>query len=272
MSLAFHDLAALEARGVPFALATVVRAQGSSPQKAGRKMAIRADGSIVGTIGGGRVEREVIEVARRVIEARRPELVRYHLTQALGMCCGGEMEIFIDPGHVGRALAEVAGACGFAVVVVDERESWLTAERFPRAAELRLEEHLDAIEKIAWSPEDYVVVATHEHRIDEEIVHALIRRPLRFLGMIGSRRKAERFRLRLRRRGISEEAIARLTSPVGLNIGAETPEEIAVSISAQLISLRNAPVREEKARRWGEGVEAQIAAIAPSPHEEQGRG
>ncbi|RME00695.1 MAG: xanthine dehydrogenase accessory protein XdhC [Deltaproteobacteria bacterium] len=271
MTASFHDLAALEGEGRPFVVATVVRAQGSSPQKAGKKMAIRADGSIVGTIGGGRVEHEVIAAAREVLQKGTPRLVRYHLTRELAMCCGGEMEIFLDPvfpksrlvifgaGHVGRALAETAGRCGFAVTLVDDREEWLTPERFPTAEELRLEDPRDAIDRLPWSGGDFVVVATHEHRLDEEIVHLLLQRPLRFLGMIGSRRKVERFRQRLAARGLPEETLARLSSPVGLNIGAETPEEIAVSITAELIAVRNDHVRREKAKRWGtEGIDRNV--------------
>ena len=233
----------------PFVLATVVGTRGFTPRKATAHMLIAGDGETVGTIGGGAIEHEVIEHARRLFEGGGHETLTRHLTQELGMCCGGEMTVFLEAilpaprlhvfgaGYIAKPLAAIAAGCGFEVTVVDARPEWATSERFPTSA-LRVEDPEGVARALATAPEDSVVIVTHDHALDQRIVQALLRKPLRFLGMIGSIPKQRKFALRLRARGFSDEEIARLHTPVGLAIGAATPEEIAVSVLAQLIAVR----------------------------------
>jgi len=233
----------------PFVLATVVGTRGFTPRKAAAHMLIAADGATVGTIGGGAIEHEVIEHARRLFESGGHETLTRHLTQELGMCCGGEMTVFLEAilpaprlhvfgaGYIAKPLAAIAAGCGFDVTVVDARPEWATSERFPTSA-LRVADAEDVARVLETTPDDYAVIVTHDHALDQRIVQALIRKPLRFLGMIGSIPKQRKFALRLRARGFRDDEIARLHTPLGLPIGAATPEEIAVSVLSQLIAVR----------------------------------
>jgi xanthine dehydrogenase accessory factor len=234
-------------------LATVVEVVGSAPQVAGAKLLLLDDGRAVGTVGGGTFERCVLERAAELLASEsgpRTELWTANLTRDLGMCCGGEMRVFFErilgserlvifgAGHVGRALCSVAAAAGFAVTVVDEREALAIPERFPGAQEVICEDPEVVLPELVYDPATYCVVVTHDHPLDEKIVKALCSRPVRFLGLVGSRAKRNKFLMRLRAQGVTEEALARLRSPVGFDIGAVTPEEIAVSITAELVAIR----------------------------------
>jgi xanthine dehydrogenase accessory factor len=232
-----------------FVMATVIETRGFTPRKGGTRMLIAADGETWGTIGGGAIEREVLERAQALLAGETTTLIKRHLTQELGMCCGGEMSVFLEritaapelvvfgAGYIAKPLAAIAAGCGFDVTVVDDRAEWATEERFPGA---RL--HRGAPEDFAraWTTrgDEYAVVVTHDHGLDQRLVQALLERPLGFLGMIGSIPKQRKFMLRLRARGFTPEQIARLHTPLGIDIGAETPEEIAVSVVAQLVALR----------------------------------
>jgi xanthine dehydrogenase accessory factor len=246
----YAAIARWAAAGEVFVVATVVDTHGSAPQKAGAKLAVRAGGELVGTIGGGAIEKQVVETARELIAQREASrLLKTHLTHDLGMCCGGAMTVFLerhDPGprlvlfgagHVHRAAAEVGAQVGFRVLVIDEREEWLTELRFPRAERL-LEDPAIAAGRLALEPRDFCCVATHDHALDERVVKALAPRPLAYLGMIGSERKGLRVRERLAQQGVAEAAIDRVQTPMGLDIGAQTPEEIAVAMVAELIRVR----------------------------------
>jgi xanthine dehydrogenase accessory factor len=176
-------------------------------------------------------------------------VLRKHLTQELGMCCGGEMTIHLEAlgpaprlivlgaGYIAQPLAAIALQCGFAVTVADARPEWLNPERFPGCTLIERDPEL-ALSDLPTTEHDYVVIATHDHALDQRIVQVALPRPLRFLGMIGSRPKQRKFALRLRARGFSDAEIMRLHSPLGFPIGAETPEEIAVSAMAAIIAAR----------------------------------
>jgi xanthine dehydrogenase accessory factor len=255
---ALHEVIA---RGEAAALATVVRIVGSAPQRVGAALLVRTDGSFVGTIGGGVVEARVLEDARARIGAGRGEIVTYRLTQELGMCCGGTMEVFVTPvrpaprlvlfggGHVARPTAALAARCGFDVVVVDARVEWASRERFPDAREIVNEEFEDWLAGARFGPDDYLVIATPSHEMDQEVLLAVAAHDTAFVGMIGSRRKATRALQRLTQAGVPEERRARVQSPIGLDIGADSPDEIAVSIVAQLIQAR--AVREQRKHAAG---------------------
>jgi xanthine dehydrogenase accessory factor len=245
--------------GLPCVLATVVRTAGSTPRKRAARMLVDASG-IVGTIGGGRIENEVVQACRALLAEGHGALarvVRFHLTHELGMCCGGEMEVFVEPivpeaalvvfgaGHVARALVPLAKSVGFSPIVVDEPteagDEFATHERFPDAARI-----VDSFDARDWAdlPLDenaYAVVVTRDHAIDQRLMESLIDKKLAYLGLIGSRRKIAVFRDRLAHKGVDVSDFAeRVHAPIGLSIGAETPEEIAVAIVAELIAVRAA--------------------------------
>jgi xanthine dehydrogenase accessory factor len=247
--LLWATLARWRAERRRFALLTVVESSGSVPRKPGAHMLCSAAGESVGTLGGGAIEHEALEQARGVLAGGGTVFFRRHLAQDLGMCSGGEMGIFIEAveprprlfvfgaGYIGRPLVAMATACGFEVTVVDGRSEWADPARFPGAA-VRAQDPEDAARALDLAPGDYACVVTHDHALDQRLVQILIRRPLRFLGMIGSRSKQRRFVQRLRGHGFGDEEVARLHTPLGLAIGATTPEEIAVSVLAQLIAVR----------------------------------
>jgi len=246
----YAEMAALVAEGRPFVLATVIDSAGSTPQKPGSKLVVLGDGSLRGTVGGGAIEHQIIQAARALLEsAEQTRVIETHLTHELGMCCGGRMKVFLEKhgapprltvfgaGHVAKALAALAQGVGFRVMVVDARPEWASRERFPDV-ELRLEDPADHARALAGGPDCYFCITTHDHPLDQAVVEALLDKPSAYLGVIGSRRKAERFRMRLKAAGAQEAAIERLRSPMGVEIGALTPEEIAVSVVAELIRVR----------------------------------
>jgi len=216
-------------------------------------MVVVADGTdfgrIEGTIGGGAVEHQVRAAALSLIAACRAEAVTFHLTSQLGMCCGGQMTFFIEPlrqrppcvifgaGHVGCALANLADAAGFSVYVADPREDLMLEERLPQATLFDDYEEED-FAQMPFGPDAFVVVLTHDHQVDQRLVEHCLVREFRYLAMIGSERKARLARDRCRAKGLDDEQIARLQSPAGLDIGAQTPAEIALSIVAQMVEVR----------------------------------
>ncbi len=244
------------AEGRRFALVTIVRTQGSTPRKLGAKMLVGEDGSQVGSVGGGRIEQVLVDEAKASLADGKPRLHRHHLTHDLAMCCGGEMEAFVEPmgrkewlvlvgaGHCNRALAPIALSLGFDVVVADEEESAASAERFPGVRLVH-----------AWDPGDfgvpldtdtYVVVATRDHAVDQQVLEMLAARGAQpaYLGVIGSRGKLGRFRKRLQAKGVADAWIEQVRGPIGLDIGAETPVEIAVAVAAELVAVRRRRVAE----------------------------
>lgn len=247
----FSDIAQLEAEGRPFVLCTVIAAHGSTPQKPGSRLVVLGDGSLRGTIGGGAIEKQVIDAALALLgdPAQDTRTLETHLTHDLGMCCGGKMSVFLEKhgapaslfvfgaGHVAKELAALAAHVGFQVTVVDERPEWLNAARFPGAT-LRLEQPDVVAKALPPGEQTYCCVATHDHPLDQACVEALVKTKHAYLGVIGSQRKALRFRQRLEAAGFSAAEVASFESPMGVEIDALTPAEIAVSIVARLISVR----------------------------------
>jgi xanthine dehydrogenase accessory factor len=234
------------------ALATVVRVSGSTPQQPGARMLLEPSGSVKGTIGGGAVEKLVLEALETCRLGGKPEFLVLDLTRDLGMCCGGRMEVFVEPveavqrlvvfgaGHVAKPTAAVARSAGFDVTVVDDREELLTEERFPGCT-LISAEPAEAASRLAPRANDWIVVVTYDHRMDEEALDTYARLPHRYLGVIGSRRKVLRILQRIaERRGLPP--LDRVYAPIGLEIGAVSPEEIAISIVAELIALRHGKI------------------------------
>ena len=250
----FHAVGEALQRGESAALVTIIRTQGSTPQRVGAKMVVFADGRIVGTIGGGCYENDAFWKARQALRTRKPEVVRYELSDDIaeesGLICGGQMEVYIEPveaapqlylvgaGHVAYHLARAAAPVGFHVHVLDDREKFASAERFPDAVEVAVDTIPDWLEKTTFAPNAYVVILTRGHRYDLDALRALVPRELRYLGLIGSRAKVARLYEALRGEGLSAEQMEVVHAPVGLAIGAVTPQEIAVSILAELIAVK----------------------------------
>ncbi len=241
-------------RDVPAALVTVVGAQGSTPQRPGARMLVMGDGAIHGTIGGGCVEAEMTRRARVAIESGRAALTTYDLTPEQageeGLVCGGRMEVFIEPlestpdlailgaGHVARPLCTLAAMAGFRVSVLDDRNKYATSARFPEADRVVASPFESAAEVLRLTPRSFVVVVTRGHRGDATAIASCLPRQPRFLGLLGSRAKMVHVFADLAERGFSSEDLARVETPLGVEIGAETPEEIAVSIVARMIAVR----------------------------------
>jgi len=241
---------------------TVVRAQGSTPQRAGAKMLVWPDGRIVGTIGGGCYENDAFWKAREAISSRRPQMVRYELdddfAQETGLICGGQMSVYIEPiepspelyvigaGHVGFHLANLAHEVGFRVNVVDDREKFANAERFPHATVVT-EDIPSWIARTPLQPHAYVVIVTRGHNNDLDALRALAPRDLRYLGLIGSRAKVARIYDALTGEGVAAEVLKQVHAPIGLDIGAVTPQEIAVSILAELIAVKHGKIKSRDA-------------------------
>jgi xanthine dehydrogenase accessory factor len=243
-----------ELSGAPAALVTVVSTEGSTPQKAGAKMLVYPDGRIVGTIGGGCVEAEMTWRARQAIESRKPVMASYELTADQagedGLVCGGRMQVFIEPvegtptlclfgaGHVAQPLARLAKAAGFRVEVVDDRIKFANRERFPDADLLLVEEFSQAASRMTLGRNTYAVVVTRGHKGDSEALASVVGKGLRYVGLLGSKPKLVHLVSGLEERGVPLEALAEIRSPLGIEIGAVSPEEIAVSIMAEMIAIR----------------------------------
>lgn len=231
-------------------LVTLIGVGGSAPRAPGARMLVTSAGRIAGTIGGGNAEHRAIALATAALGAHTPSRVTLHLQHDLGMCCGGTMELFIDPlpapsqlvvfgaGHVGSALAPIALQLGFDVTVVDARPDWADPERLPGCT-VRCEDPLRWLEAAPLRSDAFFLVVTHDHALDQDLIERLLPRESAWVGLIASRAKVARFRTRLCAAGMDEQLFERLSSPVGLAIGAQTPVEIAISIAAQLVQRRH---------------------------------
>jgi xanthine dehydrogenase accessory factor len=245
---------------------TIVRSNGSTPQRTGAKMLVFADGRTVGTIGGGCYESDAIGKAREAIATGQPLLARYDLNddfvQESGLICGGQMDVYIDPiapaprlfvigaGHVGFHLARAAADAGFRIHVVDDREKFANAERFPMADAVVVDDIAAWLHRVELPASSYVVVVTRGHTHDFDALRALAARDLRYLGLIGSRAKVARVFDALQAEGLPVECLERVHAPIGLDIGAITPAEIAVSILAELIAVRHGKDVGSLSMKW----------------------
>ena len=262
----YEEIVQLRQQGRRGAVATIVNVRGSVPSFETAKMLIRDDGSIVGTVGGGCVEAEVWQAAREVMESEKPRTITFNLNQNpkydTGLVCGGTLDIFIEPvlppallyifgaGHVARSLYQVAKNAGFDVSVIDDRESYANRERFPEAKEVIAEDFDQAIARINPSETSYIVIVTRGHRDDMRVLRWAVQTQARYVGMIGSKRKTITIFRELVKEGLAENLFERVHAPVGLDIGAITPEEIAVAITAELIAARRRVERPLPHMSW----------------------
>lgn len=265
----FAEAAKLEQQNSPFALAQIVDCRGSTPRHCAQ-MLVRNDGSVMGTIGGGMMERRVIEEALLALAERKPRLFHGRMARngedAVGSDCGGAMTVYIDihgysprlvlvgAGHVNQAIAKAAAALDFNIHVADVYAENLNPDNFPPATRLlHAASFTEALEQLQIEPEDYVVIATNSQ--DKEALDCLIQRPVKYLGLLASRRKTQTFLQQLRTHCVPEAKLARLHAPIGFNIGAETPQEIAISILAEIVQHRHqapgGPMKEKAAEKVG---------------------
>ncbi len=272
----YEEIVKLRQGGRRGAVATIVNVRGSIPSFKTAKMLVRDDGSIMGTIGGGCVEAEVWQAAREVMESEKPRTLTFNLNQNpkydTGLVCGGTLDIFVEPvlppallyvfgaGHVAVNLYRVAKNAGFDVIVVDDREAYANRERFPEAKEVIAEDFEQATARLAPNESSYIVIVTRGHRDDMRVLRWAVQTPARYIGMIGSKRKVITIFRELTQEGLPAHLFERLHAPVGLDIGAITPEEIAVAITAELIAVRRHAERALPHMSWFESQPPQEEA------------
>ena len=250
----YEHIVELRRQGRRGAVATIVNVRGSIPSFQTAKMLVRDDGSIVGTIGGGCVEADVWQAAREVMESEKPRTLKFDLNQDpkydTGLVCGGTLEVFVEPvlppallylfgaGHVAINLCRTATPAGFDVTVCDDRSSYATKERFPAAHEVHALDFDQAMQTLDPNESSYIVIVTRGHRDDMRILRWAVQTRARYVGMIGSKRKVIEISKALQAEGLPAQLFERVHAPIGLDIGAVTPEEIAVAITAELIAIR----------------------------------
>ena len=253
----FDELVRLRNLGQKCALATIVGVRGSIPSFQTAKLLVREDGSMAGTIGGGCVEAEVWNAAREVIQTEKPRNMSFSLGQDAaydnGLICGGQLEVFVEcitpqpaalifgGGHISKSLAKVLDLAGFRVSVIDNREAYANRERFPEAADVYAEEYEDVYPKFSVNESTYIVIVTRGHRDDMRVLRWAVDTRARYIAMIGSKRKTIGVIKELEKEGIPPAAFDRVYAPMGLEIGAVSPEEIAISVGAEMIAMRRDP-------------------------------
>jgi xanthine dehydrogenase accessory factor len=274
----FDELLRLRNLGQKCALATVVKVNGSIPGFESAKLLVREDGSMVGTIGGGCVEAEVWNAAREVMETGQPRNMAFSLGQDAaydnGLICGGQLEVFVEcvgpqpaalvfgGGHISKSLAKVLDLAGFRVTVIDNREAFANKERFPEAAEVFAGEYEDVFPKLAVNESSYLVIVTRGHRDDMRVLRWAVGTRACYIAMIGSKRKTISVIKELEKEGISRSAFEKLSAPMGLEIGAISPEEIAISVAAEMIAVRRVPEGNWRGLSKSISVERHSRAVA----------
>lgn len=250
------------------ALATIINVRGSIPSFETAKMLVRDDGSIAGTIGGGCVEAEVWQAAKEVMQTEKPRTLTFNLNQNpkydTGLVCGGTLEVFVEPilpvpqlylfgaGHVAHSLYKVARLAGFDVTVVDDRETYANRERFPDAKDIYAEDYDRVLSQLAPTESSFIAIVTRGHHDDMRILRWALKAdvPCRYVGMIGSERKFISVTKELKAQGVARERLERVYSPLGIDIGAITPEEIAIAVVAEMIAVRRSSAAQLPHLSW----------------------
>ena len=251
----FEEIARIKRERLSAALATVVSGETGVPGKTGFRMLVYPDGETLGTVGGGLLEAKVRQEALRCIQEGKSRLLKLELDQTasgIGVLCGGEAEVFVEPllpvsnvfifggGHIALPLAQFAKALEFAVVVIDAREEFASRERFPTANEVKLGDFSTITRSVEFHSDDSVVIITHGHQHDEIVLKECLSKKNRpgYIGMIGSKAKVATVFSNLKQQRVSEELLANVNAPIGLDIGARTPAEIALSIMAEIVAYK----------------------------------
>ncbi len=247
----YTDLKTVIEQGIPAVFCVVTATTGSTPRKAGSKMLVFADGTVKGTIGGGSIEFRVIQDALKTIECGTPYSKKFNLEDDLQMQCGGTMEVYFESigclpklyifggGHIGKALAGYAAGLGFKPFVFDPREGIFENWSLP-GIETQVGNYLQTIDALTFDKNTYIVVVTHQHEYDEKVLTACAGRDYAYLGMIGSKRKVAEIRKKaIENHNVSPEILDKVDMPIGIPFAAETPAEIAISIIAKMIDVKN---------------------------------
>ncbi len=257
----FEEIVRLRKSGEEGALAIVVNTSSSSPGRVNFKMLVYPDGNIFGTVGGGKMEKQVIEEALKCISDKRSRFLHFSLKEedleGLGVLCGGEADVYIEPigappflyifggGHVGFALYQIATFLEFRIVIVDDRPAFASPDRFPKAYRIIQKDFEEAVREITFNPSDFAVIVTRGHSHDQQVLREILKKERLpgYIGMIGSKSKNARVFQNLEKEGISPELLKRVFAPIGLDIGGEKPEEIAISILAEIIAFRHGKIQ-----------------------------
>jgi len=245
------ELHKIKEQGKPFVLCIVTDSEGSTPRKEGAKMVVFDDGRILGTVGGGAIELKAIADALELLKTGKPRHIHYDLEEDVGMVCGGRVSIYFEPfspslnlyifgaGHVGREVGLYASGLGFKVHFVDNRPE--IYQQFPSGyAECMAGDYLELANTIRFTARDFGVITTQGHAFDAALLEIMAAKDLLYLGMIGSKRKvAETFAKLLEGGKVTKEQLEKVNTPIGIPFHAETPREIAISIIAKLIDVKN---------------------------------
>jgi xanthine dehydrogenase accessory factor len=250
----YQEIVRIKEEGGEAALVTIVSVSGSTPREEGTKMLVKADGSITGTIGGGSLEAQVIDEAIKVIKQGKPQRLHMSLTAKkageAGMICGGELGVFIEPiltpltlyifggGHISLPLAKVGKLIGFNIVVIDDRAEFANTDRFPEAERVLAGDLNQSFGQLKIDKSSYIAIVTRGHQYDELVLEWALGTSAKYIGMIGSKTKVKTIFSHLMAKGVPKEKLDSVHSPIGLEIEAQTPEEIAVSILAEIIKVR----------------------------------
>lgn len=245
----FDEVLQLYEQKKPFVLAIVVNTTGSTPGHLGRKMIVKENGDIVGTIGGGKVEKLVIDESLHLLKNNgKPKVMPFSLTEAFGYMCGGEMLVYLEPfftskqliifggGHVGKALCYLGHFTGFSCIVIDDRPEFANKDQLPFANTIILEDYLKSFDKLSLN-NSFIVITTRDHEIDYQIIKRSLKSEAKYIGAIGSKKKKNHIFTMLKQEGFSDKDLERIHCPIGIPIKSETPEEIAVSIIAEIIDI-----------------------------------
>ncbi|MDP2718207.1 MAG: XdhC/CoxI family protein [Dehalococcoidia bacterium] len=250
----FEEIVKIKKEGGEAALATIIITRGSTPREQGSKMLIKKDGTVIGSVGGGCNEAEVWQEAMKVMEEGKPKVLHFDLTgrqvEEEGMICGGTMDVYLEPvlpqpsvtifggGHISLSLVKIAKLVGLDVTVIDDRPTYANKERFPEADNIIALEFSEAIAQLGINKNSFLVIVTRGHAHDEDVLEWALNTPAKYIGMIGSKKKVKTVFDHIIARGGNENALKRVHAPIGLPIKAQTPEEIAVSIMAEIIQIR----------------------------------
>lgn len=255
-TLVIHrEIVNLISKGEAAVLATVISSRGSALRKPGAKILVRRDGTFIGSVGGDGVAHQVCQKAVEVLRHAEPQMMHLDLADkehAPQTAHGGQADIFLEPilppatlylcgaGHISQSTAAIGKMLGFRVVVIDPRPEFNNAERFPDADSLVVDDYALTISKLDVGEEGHIIICTPGHILDEQCLYFAVGTKAKYIGMIGSRKKVKETKDHLLQKGISPEQLDRVHAPIGLEIGAETPAEIAISILAEIIKVRRA--------------------------------
>ncbi|MDY6821184.1 MAG: xanthine dehydrogenase accessory protein XdhC [Deferribacterota bacterium] len=249
MNEVYKALVKLVEENIPAVLAIVVDAKGSTPAKVSSKMLITEDGRTAGTIGGGSLEYKIIEISKEIIKTSKAKMLNFSLDESMGYQCGGSVTIYLEPinvaprviifgaGHIGVALCKILRLLNLRLVVVDDRKEYIDNNDFKDVNKVYVPQLTDAFSKLEIDENSFIVIATRDHQLDLQLCKYAVNTNAKYIGVIGSKKKSEYILNSLKENGYKEDILKKVYSPVGIPIKTDTPEEIAISIAAQIIDL-----------------------------------